>query len=129
MRATLELFGLELDVDIGTYQNDRAVSYKHVLDLTVSVDPALVLIKADKMSQVFDYDGLIESIEALGSGVSFETQEMLATVIVKLCAEYAEIQNLVVALRKISASDTRKKIGVTLSLDAGDLAQIRQQRA
>ena len=56
----IELCDLELDVDLGTYANGDAVPGRHVLDLTLSIDPSLVLIAEDEMERVFDYDPLIE---------------------------------------------------------------------
>ena len=83
MKSTIELFDYELDVVIGTYKDDEIVPDKHILDLTLLIEPSLVIIEKDTMDEVFDYDPLIKCINTLAKGAHYETQEMLITLIVK----------------------------------------------
>ena len=61
---------LQLRTDIGSYGPHEVVPDAHVLDLTLWLAPALVLIAQDGMAHVFDYDPLVVEIEGpRGAGV------------------------------------------------------------
>ena len=60
LRAQVELIDLDLNVAIGTYDDGDVVPDKHILDLNLLIDPALVLIDEDQMDRVFECDPLIE---------------------------------------------------------------------
>jgi len=45
--ATVDLNGLHLVTDIGTYGPDDVVPDVHVLDLSLRIDPAQVLVPSD----------------------------------------------------------------------------------
>jgi dihydroneopterin aldolase len=66
LHSTIELTDLQLNTDIGTYGPEHVVPSAHLLDLTLSIDPALVLIETDGMAHVFDCDPLISEIDELG---------------------------------------------------------------
>ena len=66
----------------------------HLLDLTMTIAPDLVLIAQDGMAHVFDYDPLIRQIGALAREHHYETQERLMTCIVYACAAYPAIKAL-----------------------------------
>ncbi len=72
----------------------------HLLDLSLVIDPSLVLIKNDGMELVFDYDPLIAKILQLSGECHYDTQERLLTRIIHACAGHAEIQSVTVNLRK-----------------------------
>ena len=57
--ACIELRDLELSTDIGTYSPGDIIPKQHLLDLTLWIDSALVLISTDRMESVFDYDPLV----------------------------------------------------------------------
>ena len=48
-QSTIELTGLEIMTDIGTYAPGDVVPDTHLLDLSLTIDPSLVLIDADGM--------------------------------------------------------------------------------
>ena len=125
MKSTIELCDLELDVDLGTYANGDAVPDCHVLDLTLSIDPSLVLIAEDEMERVFDYDPLIERVTALAEERHYETQERLLTLIVDACVDYAEIKEIALFLRKGPVTNSSGTLGIRLSLNEDDLARHR----
>ena len=127
MKSTIELFDYELDVVIGTYKDDEIVPDKHILDLTLSIEPSLVIIEKDTMDEVFDYDPLIKCINTLAKGAHYETQEMLITLIVKECSNYNAINGLDLFLRKRPVSRSTGKLGVRVILDEKDLSKLRQQ--
>ena len=79
MYSTIELTDLKLNTDIGTYGAGDVVPSAHLLDLTLSIDPALVLIETDGMAHIFDYDPLIDEIDRLARDGYHETQERLIT--------------------------------------------------
>ena len=78
-RCMVELKDLEIRADIGTYGPLDTVPDRHVLDLTLWIQPALVLIPEDGMSHVFDYDPLVVAIDRLAADGHYETQERLLT--------------------------------------------------
>ena len=85
-QSTIELTNLEIPADIGSYGREDVKPEAHLLDLTLTIDPALVLIDADGMDRVFDYDPLIAEILRLAQDGPYETQERLMTRIVHACA-------------------------------------------
>lgn len=127
MKSTIELFDFELDVNIGTYKDNEVAPDKHTLDLTLFIDSSLVIIEKDKMDEVFDYDPLIEGINALVREKHYETQEKLITLIVKECSTYSEIKELNLFLYKSPVSSSSGKLGVRIILDEKDLNKLRRQ--
>ena len=125
MKSTIELFDFELDVVLGTYKNDGIVPDKHILDLTLSIEPSFVIIEKDKMDEVFDYDPLIKAINSLARKVNYETQERLITLIVQECSNYDAIKGLNLFLRKFPVSSSSGELGVRIILDEKDLNKLR----
>ena len=68
VKAHIELTDLDLNIAIGTYNDGDVVPDKHILDLNLSINPALVLIDEDQMDRVFDYDPLIRDIRLMANG-------------------------------------------------------------
>ena len=126
MNSTVELVGLELACDIGTYTSDDIVPSAHILDLTLSIKPELVIIKNDGMSHVFDYDPLIAKIADLASDGHYETQERLLTRIIHACANQPQVTTIEAYLRKKPVTNFGGTLGVRLKVDTEDLAEIRK---
>lgn len=125
-KATIGLEGLELPLDLGTYAPGDIVPEAHLLDATLTIDTALVLIDKDEMGRIFDYDPLIAEIEALAREGHYETQEFLLSRIAKACAAETAIQAIWLKLYKRPvriAPDERKtcSLGVTISLNRAEL--------
>ena len=127
MKSTIELFDFELDVVLGTYKADEIVPDKHILDLTLSIEPSLVIIEKDKMDDVFDYDPLIKAIGSLARETNYDTQERLITLIVKECSAYDAIKGLDLFLRKSPVSNSSGELGVRIILDEKDINKLRRQ--
>jgi len=72
--SRIELKDLHLATRIGTYAPGDTVPEYHALDLTLWIDPGLVLIAQDGMAHVFDYDPLVIEIERLAADGLYETQ-------------------------------------------------------
>lgn len=123
--ARIELRDLQIGCVIGTYGPDDVVPDAHVLDLTLTISPHLVLISADEMDQVFDYDPLIARIDLIARSAKFETQEYMMSLIVRECAGYREIESLDISLRKSPVLAGTGSLGVRLTLAADDLARLR----
>ncbi|NQX94689.1 MAG: dihydroneopterin aldolase [Erythrobacter sp.] len=127
MQTTIVLEALELALDLGSYDGPNDVKPDaHLLDMTLTIDPALVLVPRDKMSYVFDYDPLIMEIDRLARDGHYETQEWLMTRIAKACATYGVIEALQLKLykRTVLLDDHGRgsgTLGVTLSLDRAEL--------
>ena len=121
----VELKDLQLATRIGTYGPKDVVPDAHLLDLTLTIAPELVLIAQDGMEYVFDYDPLISQIDALARDEHYETQERLITRIAEACAAYPAIQRLDICLRKRPVLSGSGTLGVRLVLDAEDLAILR----
>ncbi|MBA4212633.1 MAG: hypothetical protein C0449_06055 [Polaromonas sp.] len=125
MRSTVELRQLALDTRIGTYAPGATVPNLHLLDLTLSIDPALVLIGQDGMAQVFDYDPLVAEIVRLAGDGHYETQERLVTRIVHACAAFAQVESVDVVLSKSPLHAGSGSLGVRLVADGAALATLR----
>ncbi len=124
-KASIELKGLKLHTQIGTYKAGDIIPDSHILDLTLWIDSSLVLIAEDKMSAVFDYDPLVAEITRLAGDGHYETQERLMTRIVEACAHYPQIQALEIGLRKSPVNNNSGSLGVRLSVDQMALSKLR----
>lgn len=125
-QACVELRDLRLNTNIGTYAPDDVVPDAHVLDLTLWLSPAMVLIVQDGMSHVFDYDPLVAEIDRLASDGHYETQERLITRIVQACAAYCEVEALDIGLCKSPVRQGSGALGVRVSVDAHALNALRR---
>lgn len=123
--ARIEIRDFQLITRIGTYAPGDTVPDQHLLDLTLWIDSALVLITQDSMAHVFDYDPLVREIEKLAADGHFETQEHLITRIVDACLAHQAIDALEIALRKSPVRPGSGSLGVRLSLHP---EQMRQRR-
>jgi dihydroneopterin aldolase len=123
--STIELRDLQLRTDIGTYGPGDTVPDHHWLDLTLHIRPEQVLIDADGMERVFDYDPLVVEIDRLAGDGHYETQERLMTRIVQACAAHADVLALEIGLRKTPVRSGSGSLGVRLRLDAAALDRWR----
>ena len=123
--ASIELRGLSLKTQIGTYQDGDIIPDEHLLDLTLWIDSNLVLITKDEMSRVFDYDPLVLEIERLAIDGHYETQERLMTRIVQACAACPQIQSLEISLKKSPVRNNSGSLGVRLRVGKEDLSNMR----
>jgi dihydroneopterin aldolase len=121
----IELKDLHLATRIGTYAPGDTVPEYHALDLTLWIDPGLVLIAQDGMAHVFDYDPLVIEIERLAADGLYDTQERLMTRIVQACAAYPAIKALEIALRKFPVRAGSGSLGVRLVVDGAQLQRMR----
>jgi dihydroneopterin aldolase len=128
-QASIELKGLTLSTNIGTYQAGDVVPDKHILDLILWIDAGLVLIEEDGMDYVFDYDPLVLEINRLASDCHYETQERLISRIVQACFVYSEITSLEISLSKSPVHNGSGSLGVKLHLDEAALNQLRASNA
>jgi dihydroneopterin aldolase len=128
-QATIDLRDLQLATDLGTYGPGDVVPEAHLLDLTLGISPARVLIAEDGMAAVFDYDPLVAEIDRLARDGHYETQERLMTRILDACAAHPEIQSVEIALRKRPVLAGSGTLGVRVSVDAEALAARRAARA
>ena len=124
-QSFVELKDLQIPAQIGTYGPQDVVPEAHLLDLTLTISPRLVMIARDEMALVFDYDPLIRHIDALARAEHFETQERLMTRIVEACAEYPQIEALDISLRKRPVLSGTGTLGVRLIVDAEAMAALR----
>jgi dihydroneopterin aldolase len=121
----IELKDLHLATRIGTYAPGDTVPEYHALDLTLWIDPGLVLIAQEGMAHVFDYDPLVIEIERLAADGLYDTQERLMTRIVQACAAYPAIKALEIALRKFPVRAGSGSLGVRLVVDGAQLQRMR----
>lgn len=128
MRATVNLRDLVIETRIGTYGPEDVVPHAHSLNMVLTIDPALVFIDHDGMECVFDYDPLVRDIDGLARDTHYHTQERLMTRIVRAAAQYPEISEMSVSLSKTPVLDSSGHLGVTLVVDAKDLADLRQEK-
>jgi dihydroneopterin aldolase len=123
--SQIELKDFHLATRIGTYAPGDTVPEYHALDLTLWIDPGLVLIAQDGMVHVFDYDPLVREIERLAADGLYATQERLMTRIVQACAAYLVIEALEIALRKFPVRAGSGSLGVRLAVDGVQLQRMR----
>jgi dihydroneopterin aldolase len=126
--SQIELKDFHLATRIGTYAPSDTVPDYHALDLTLWIDPDLVLIAQDGMAHVFDYDPLVIEIERLAADGLYDTQERLMTRIVQACAAYPAIKALEIALRKFPVRVGNGSLGVRLVVDGAQLQRMRDDR-
>lgn len=127
--AQVELRDLQIPVAIGTYGPRDVVPDAHMLDLTLTIAPDLVLVSADDMALVFDYDPLIAQIDQIARTRKYETQEYLMTLIVQMCAGYDQITALDVCLRKLPVLAGTGSLGLRLTLEEEDLSALRRENS
>ena len=127
--ARIELKDLEIQTQIGTYAPGAVIPKKHLLDLTLWIQPQLVLISKDVMENVFDYDPLVVEIDSLAGDGHYETQERLISRIVQACANYPEIESLEIGLRKLPVRAGTGSLGVRLLVDQETLKSLRASSA
>ena len=125
VKAQIELTNLDLDIAIGSYTDGDVVPDKHILDLNLSIDPALVLIDEDQMERVFDYDPLIQEIQLMSREMHYETQERFITRMVDECVKYNEIKSVEVFLRKSPVFGSSGELGVRLVIGEPNLTNLR----
>ena len=125
MRSVIEIKELELPLSLGTYGPGDVVPEAHLLDLTLTIDPRLVLISRDGMDLVFDYDPLIAKIDQLGKDGHYHTQEWLISRIVAVCAMHQEISAVDICLSKRPVMRGTGVLGVRLTVDQEDLDRMR----
>ena len=77
------------------------------------------------MDAIFDYDPLIAEIEVVARDGHYETQEWLMTRIARVCAQYAEIQDVDLMVYKSPVLAASGKLGVRLKLDRAELDRLR----
>ena len=123
--SQVELKDVKIATPIGTYGPDEVVPEAHLLDLSLTIAPDLVLIAQDGMAHGFDYDPLIRQIDAFAREEHYETQERLMTRIADTCAAYPAIQALDICLRKRPVLAGSGSLGVRLILDAEALSALR----
>lgn len=125
MRTTLEFRNWRLPVDLGTYGPGEPVPDLHEIDLTLDVAPDRVMVDADSMDCIYDYDPLRDAILALAQSGHFETQEFFVTQIARIVARDSAITGAEIAMRKAPIWDGTGSAGVRLTLDSADLAALR----
>jgi dihydroneopterin aldolase len=125
LTACIELKDLRLNTQIGTYAPGDAIPDQHLLNLTLWINPKLILISEDFMNRVFDYDPLVIEIDRLAADGHYETQERLTTRIVEACASYLEIESLEISLRKTPALRGSGVLGIKLFVDESSLSSMR----
>ena len=129
LTACVELKDLRLKTQIGTYAPGDTVPDQHLLDLTLWINPTLILIAKDMMDQVFDYDPLVIEIDRLAAEGHYETQERLVTRIIESCAHHLEIESLEISLRKTPVREGSGVLGIRLYVDTVTLGDIRKVKA
>ena len=122
--AQIRLNELTLPCSIGTYGADDIVPDAHVLDMVLYLDKTWVVIDADQMDSVFDYDPLIRKILQTAAADKYETQEYLISLIFQCCFEHIEVHAAELFLRKSPVRDDGS-LGVQVTLTRDEFDDIR----
>ena len=123
--AKIELRDLVVEAAIGTYGPGDVVPEAHLLDLTLTVPVELVLIDADRMDRVFDYDPLIAELLRIAADGHYATQERILSRMAAACSAYPQIEAAELSLRKRPVANGSGDLGVRLTLDAAGLKALR----
>jgi dihydroneopterin aldolase len=122
--AQIRLNDLTLPCSIGTYDTDDIIPDAHVLDMVLYLDKSWVVIDADQLDRVFDYDPLIRKILQIAAADKYETQEYLMALIFQCCFEYTEIHSAELFLRKAPVHSDGS-LGVQVTLTRGEFEDMR----
>ena len=125
LSAQIKILDLDLEIEIGNYDDGDVVPERHIIDLTFSIDPTRVLIEKDQMNQVFDYDPLLREIKRLAAEKHYETQERFITRVVDECINHDEITSIDVFLRKFPIFSSTGELGVRLQINEPNLTRRR----
>ncbi len=125
--AQIRLNDLTLPCSIGTYETDDIVPDAHVLDIVLYLDKSWVVIDADQMDRVFDYDPLIRKILQIAAAEKYETQEYLMSLIFQCCFVHAEVHAAELFLRKSPVRDDGS-LGVQVTLTRAEFEDTRSAR-
>ena len=126
--AQIQLNNLTLPCNIGTYETDDVVPDAHVLDMVLYFDKSWVIIGADQMDRVFDYDPLIRKILEIAAAEKYETQEYLMSLIFQCCFEHTEVHAPELFLRK-SPVRNDGSLGVQVTLTRAEFDDMRAAQA
>ena len=125
--AQIRLNDLTLPCSIGTYGTEDIVPDAHVLDMVLYLDKSWVVIDADQMDRVFDYDPLIRKILQIAATEKYETQEYLMSLIFQCCFAHAEVHAAELFLRKSPVRDDGS-LGVQVTLTRAEFEDTRSAR-
>ena len=125
--AQIRLNDLSLPCSIGTYGTEDIVPDAHVLDMVLYLDNSWVVIDADQMDRVFDYDPLIRKILQTAAAEKYETQEYLISLIFQCCFEHIEVHAAELFLRKSPVRDDGS-LGVQVTLTRAEFEHMRSAR-
>jgi dihydroneopterin aldolase len=125
--AQIRLNDLTLPCTIGTYEADDIIPDAHVLDMVLYLDKSWVMIDADQMNRVFDYDPLIRKILQIAATEKYETQEYLMSLIFQCCFVHAEVHAAELFLRKSPVRDDGS-LGVQVTLTRAEFEDMRSAR-
>ena len=125
--AQIRLNDLTLPCSIGTYDTDDIIPAAHVLDMVLYLDKSWVVIDADQMDRVFDYDPLIRKILQIAATEKYETQEYLMSLIFQCCFAHAEVHAAELFLRKSPVRDDGS-LGVQVTLTRAEFEDTRSAR-
>ena len=125
MDATIELTGLHLSVCIGKHSAAKILPEIQVLDLVLTVNPRLVCTETDTMSDVFDYDPILDFVHKSIKDKRYETQECLISQLARHCAQFEEVNQIDITIRKEIKGDATGKLGVRLVLNEEDVKKFR----
>ena len=125
--AQIRLNDLTLPCTIGTYEADDIIPDAHVLDMVLYLDKSWVVIDADQMNRVFDYDPLIRKILQIAATEKYETQEYLMSLIFQCCFVHAEVHAAELFLRNSPVRDDGS-LGVQVTLTRAEFEDMRAAR-
>jgi dihydroneopterin aldolase len=125
--AQIRLNDLTLPCTIGTYEADDIIPDAHVLDMVLYLDKSWVVIDADQMNRVFDYDPLISKILQIAATEKYETQEYLMSLILHCCFVHAEVHAAELFLRNSPVRDDGS-LGVQVTLTRAEFEDMRSAR-
>ncbi|NCZ66429.1 MAG: dihydroneopterin aldolase [Rhodobacteraceae bacterium] len=125
--AQIRLNDLTLPCTIGTYEADDIIPDAHVLDMVLYLDKSWVVIDADQMNRLFDYDPLISKILQIAATEKYETQEYLMSLIFQCCFVHAEVHAAELFFRKSPVRDDGS-LGVQVTLTRAEFEDMRSAR-
>ncbi|MEO1689092.1 MAG: dihydroneopterin aldolase [Pseudomonadota bacterium] len=127
--TTIELIDLQVDLmpgpNGGRSAPGEAGPQRNLLDMTLRIDPSMVLIPDDSMDRVFDYDPVVAELRRIAAAEIYQTHERMLTLMAEALAVWPQIGSAMLFLRKPADPDRGGALGLRLTLDAPALAALR----
>ena len=124
MLTTIQIAGLQTFGYHGLFAEERTLGQKFTFDIDATLNPASTH-RDDRLDESVRYDAVVDAAVNLAGATKYQTLEALGeAVAIGLLRRFALIETITVGVSKFSPPipHTLGKVGITVRLDRGDLA-------